>query len=69
MTQKTARTEAHTGVEGRRSHVGDALDNTVGMSDGDSGGAAELERSSSSEDAVHRGGAAVTSSRGWVPED
>ncbi len=36
---------------------------------GDPGGATESERSSIAEDAVDRGVAAVTSSRGWVPED
>ncbi len=36
---------------------------------GDPGGAAESERSSIAEDAVDLGVAAVTSSRGWVPED
>lgn len=48
-------------------HRRDERDGAKGS--GDPGGAAEPERPSSAEDAVDRGGAAVTSSRGWVPED
>lgn len=53
-TQTTARTMAHSGVEGGRSHDGDLADNTRGTTDGDEADGAGGEPGGADEPKQHR---------------